>query len=49
MVHASMDLGIHNISIHGRANVGCMITSCLPAAVPTTIPAKIPMPSRLPD
>jgi hypothetical protein len=49
MVCPSMDMGIHDVSIHGWAKVRCRTTSCLPAAVPTTIPAKIPMPSRLPN
>jgi hypothetical protein len=49
MVRTSMDVSIHNVSIHGWANVGCRTTSYLSAAVPTAIPSKIPMPSRLPD
>jgi hypothetical protein len=49
MVCTSMDVGIHNDSIHGWDNIKCRTTSCLPADFPTTIPTKIPMPSRLPD
>jgi hypothetical protein len=36
MVRASMDVGIHNVSIHGWVNVRYRTTCCLPAAFPTT-------------
>jgi hypothetical protein len=48
MVHASMDVGIYNVSIHGWANIGFRTASGLPAVVLTTISAEIPVPSCLP-
>jgi hypothetical protein len=49
MVHASMDVGIHYVSIHGWAKFRCRTTSCLPAAFSTAIHTKMSMPSRLSD
>ncbi len=49
MVHASMDVGIYNVSIHGWANNGFRTTNCLPAAFHDTISSEIPLPSCLPD
>jgi hypothetical protein len=49
MVHASMDVDIYPVSIHGWANNEHMTPSCLPSSFPHTVPAPVPMPSCLPD
>ncbi len=43
MMHASMDVYIYNISIHGWANNGFRTTSCLPSVFHHAIPAQVPI------
>jgi hypothetical protein len=47
-VHASMDVGIYNVSAHGWAKDKHWTTSSVPTIFPTTIPTPNPMPSTLP-
>jgi hypothetical protein len=49
MLHASMDMDIYNISVHGWANNEYMTTSCLPSAFHHAVPAQVPVSGRLPD
>ncbi len=49
MVHASMDVDIYTVSIHGWANNEYSTTSCLPSAICHAVPAHIPIQSRLPN
>jgi hypothetical protein len=43
MVHTSMDVDIHNVSIHGWANNRFRTTSCLPSVIHHAIPAQAPI------
>ncbi len=49
MAHATMDVDIYNVSIHGWANNGFRTTNCLPSVLHHAISAQVPIPSRLPD
>ncbi len=48
-VHASMDVDIYDVSIHGWANNAYGTPSCLPLCVHHALPAPKPVPSRSPN
>ncbi len=49
MVHASMDVDVYDVSIHGWANNAHRSSSSLPSNFHNAISAPMPVPSRLPD
>ena len=49
IVRTSMDVDVYNVGIHGWANNRYRTTNCLPSVFHDTIPAQVPMQSRLPN